>query len=268
MVRLRSASRLFLFVFWTILLVPPQLVLLLGPKGQLRLYLPALWHRMICRAFGIKIEISGTPLKDSPALLVGNHLSYLDIPVLSAVTPLAFVAKRDVASWPVFGFFAVLQQTVFVSRTRATIRHEKNAIATALETGSKLVIFPEGTSTDGQTVIPFKPGLFEIFYNGALSTDIPIQPFTIEFVNIEGADGQNVHQRDLYAWYGEMTLPPHLATFSKLRQTTIRVHFHPPCAAKDFPGRKELASHCFEQVITPLAKNAQQSGIAERTHLV
>src|SRR5690606_21982668 len=106
------------FLFWCALLIPPQVAIMLFTRGKPAYVLPQLWHKLICRAFGLSVEVVNQPETDRQALYVSNHISYLDIPVISCVLSASFVAKADVARWPVFGLLAKLHQTVFVSRSR------------------------------------------------------------------------------------------------------------------------------------------------------
>jgi 1-acyl-sn-glycerol-3-phosphate acyltransferase len=195
------------------------------------------------RAFGLKIEIAGTPVKDRQTLFVANHVSYFDILALGSLLRASFVAKADVARWPLFGLLARECQTIFIDRKRAAAAHGKNLLADALASGKSLIVFPEGTSTDGAAVLPFKSTLFAA---AADAPDLMVQPVTIELVST--ATGQ----RDLYAWHGDMTLAPHLWAFAKNGGAHVRVHFHAPHAAAAFADRKALARLCHEAVAGPL----------------
>lgn len=129
------------------------------------------WCRFACRVLGIRIKTYGS--MPSSGLLVSNHLSYLDIVVLSSIRPCVFVAKRDVASWPLFGWLAHAAGTIFVDRERRFSSPKVvNGIRDAIAGGSVVVLFPEGTSSDGSTVLPFKSALLE----SAVQPRSPSQP--------------------------------------------------------------------------------------------
>ena len=242
------------FFFWSILLIPPQMLVMLFSRGKAAFILPTIWQRLICRAFALEVEVTGIPVQDARTIYVGNHISYLDIPVIAGILPASFVAKAEVASWPVFGFLAKLQQTAFINRSRKAVAHEKTALSALLAKGKSLIIFPEGTSSDGRTVLPFRSSLF------GLALDDPIRPtiqtFTLELVSVNGHPVTSQEDRDLYAWHGDMTLMPHFWSFAKSHGAKVRLHFHPPLQVQQVNDRKELASLCHKQVASILEKRA------------
>ena len=125
-----------------------------------RRLIPVVYHRAICRLLGVRIRIVGNPPRRGPVLLVANHVSWLDICVLTALAPVVFVAKREVATWPLFGLLAKLQRSVFIDRTRRAATRDTNAeIAARLAEGDPVVLFAEGTSSDGNRVLPFRSSL-------------------------------------------------------------------------------------------------------------
>ena len=156
----RAASILTGFFAMTVPLMPVQAVLLrVSPKSARRF--PHWYHRQVCRLFGIRLHIEGAVAKDKPVLLVSNHTSWLDITVLSAVAPVSFVAKKEVARWPFVSWLAKLQRSVFVDRERrSAVGETTNEIMARLATGDTVVLFAEGTSSDGNRVLPFKTSLF------------------------------------------------------------------------------------------------------------
>ena len=241
------------FIFWSLLLIPPQMIVLRFTHGDASYILPRLWHKMICRAFGITVETENIPAVDGAVLYVSNHLSYLDIPALSCVLRASFVAKADVADWPVFGLLAKLHQTVFVSRSKQDIETESLAIKNRLRQGSRLIIFPEGTSSDGAQVLPFKSSLFNFVLDEDIASSLTIQPFTIELTEADGKKITSQQDRDYYAWHGDMTLMPHFWQFAKLKGAKVKLHFHAPVKVKEGENRKELALRCHKMVAAPLA---------------
>ena len=217
--RIRAIFILLGFLALTLPLMPVQLVL--GSKR-----LPWIYHRLLCKLLGVRLALEGAPPAGA-ALLVANHSSWLDIPVLSAVAPVSFIAKREVGTWPLFGALAKLQSTVFVNRdSRHSTGSERKEIATRLKQGDCLVLFPEGTSSDGTDVLPFKSSYF-----GAVEgLDIPVVPITISYQG----------KPKLYAWYGDMDLAPHLWTVVKSGPIQVRVTIHPTLANAD---RKTMTTH-------------------------
>lgn len=246
-------AKLILFFLWTLLIVPAQMIVMLFRGSKPAYTIPRLWHKGVCRILGLRVIIEGAPCTDHQVIFLCNHLSYLDIPVIGSVLKASFIAKSEVGKWPVFGFLSKLQQTAFVSRSRDTVEHEKGNLDKMLKDGRSLIIFPEGTSTDGRTVIPFKSSLLTIAYSDE-SRDIWIQPMTLTIVSINGRDPSDQTVRDLYAWHGEMELMPHMSLMGRVKNMVIRMTFHEPIQAKAMPDRKLLATAAREAVLQGLEK--------------
>jgi 1-acyl-sn-glycerol-3-phosphate acyltransferase len=195
---------------------------------------------------GFKLRVHGTLATTKPVLYVSNHTSYLDIPVLGALIPASFVAKSEVADWPFFGPLAKLQQTVFIERKATRTSEQSDGLRAKLEKGQSLILFPEGTSSVGLSALPFKSSLFSIV-QGDFPKPVVVQPVSI---TCTGLDGMPLTRdlRSLYAWYGDMTLLPHLWNVFKMGRFTVDVIFHPPVSPGDFPDRKVLAAYCQSQV--------------------
>jgi len=234
---LRAAVLLAAFLIVTCLLIPVQWLGLVFRLPYVRSF-PHAYHRFVARLFGIHIRVLGAPCQG--ALLVANHTGWLDIVIFSAVMPLSFVAKSEVASWPFFGTLARLQRTVFVTRAR---RSETGAarddIRERLLAGDTLVLFPEGTSSDGNGVLPFKSALLgaaEAMYEGR---HVTVQPVSTAYTGIHGIP-MGRENRPLFAWYGDMELVPHLWEALKAGPLDVVVEFHPPLSL-DMMDRKELA---------------------------
>lgn len=243
------------------LAVPLQMLVMVFHRGRGSYVIPHLWQNLICRIFGLKVIIEGTPLHDRQTLFVCNHLSYLDIPVLGSALKASFIAKKEVAGWPVFGFLSRLQQTAFISRSRNDAQREKNALSNMLDEGKSLILFPEGTSTDGRDVAPFKSSLFSMTLEDGRH-GMMIQPVTLRIEQVEGKSPDAQSVRDQYAWYGDMTMPPHLKAFTASRGAVIRLVFHPPVDPKTYTDRKMLADHCCLVVRSGLTGSSLASGLA------
>ncbi|MFP4098136.1 MAG: lysophospholipid acyltransferase family protein [Alphaproteobacteria bacterium] len=246
---LKATIKAILAIAFSLLLIPLQLLVLFATKSAPAYILPRIWHKGLCLIFGIKITHTGKPHTQSQTIYAFNHLSYLDIIVIGSTLRASFVSKDDVASWPAFGFLSTLQQTAFISRSREKARDAKNTLDTMLRENKSLIIFPEGTSTDGRDVHPFKSSIFSIAYNDNVS-NIKIQPVTLIMQRIDGHEIKNQEDRDLYAWHIDMTTPlgEHLWRFLKSRGAQIHLHYHPPINVKDFSNRKTLAKICHEAV--------------------
>src|SRR5215510_11589411 len=144
------------FLAFTLPLMPLQLLLLATGSRYARTF-PHWYHRQVCKIAGIRLNIDGNVAKDQGVLLISNHVSWIDITVLSAVAPVSFVAKQEVASWPFVSWLAKLQRSVFVDRNRKSeVTGKANEILERLKSGDHVVLFAEGTSSDGNAVVPFK----------------------------------------------------------------------------------------------------------------
>jgi 1-acyl-sn-glycerol-3-phosphate acyltransferase len=197
----------------TLVLLPFQLI---GIAFDLRLQrsIPHLYHRVLCALIGVRIREIGARSTASPALILSNHVSWLDICVITALAPVVFVAKREVAAWPVFGWLAKLQRTIFINRQA---RHQTGAatreIAGRLLGGDAVVLFAEGTSSDGIRVLPFRSSLVGAVHhalgNSTHHTEITVQPMSLAYVGFGGVPmGRGLRER--VAWYGDADLIPHL----------------------------------------------------------
>jgi 1-acyl-sn-glycerol-3-phosphate acyltransferase len=242
---LRAATILFVFFILTVAGIPWQLS---AQRFHLkrRKTFPHRYHRLLCKLFGIRLTVIGKPVQDRGVLMVSNHTSYFDILALSAAANVSFVAKSQVASWPFFGLLAKLQGTVFIDRERRSSAGEaRDLIRKRLEEGDALVLFPEGTSNDGNRVLPFKSALMgaaelEIDFDGH-AMHVPIQPVSISYVGLYGIP-MGREYRPLFAWYGDMDLVPHLWEAVKTGPIDVIVEFHPPLTVESSGGRKVLAS--------------------------
>jgi 1-acyl-sn-glycerol-3-phosphate acyltransferase len=231
------------FAALTLPLMPLQQVFVWFWPRMARAF-PMHYHRLVCRILGIRVELSGKLPERGPLLVVSNHVSWLDIVVLSAVAPVSFVAKREVASWPFFSSLARLQRTVFVDRGR---RHatasSRDDMRERLRAGDILVLFPEGTSSDGRRVLPFKSSFF-----GAAEIDgVLVQPVSIAYRSHRNLP-MNRRLMPSYAWYGDMDLAPHLLEALAAGPVEAAVICHPPLSLSGELTRKALARHAEQQV--------------------
>jgi len=195
------------------------------------------WSRFACRVLGIRVTTRGS--KPSSGLLVSNHLSYLDIVVLSSIQPCVFVAKRDVATWPLFGWLARAAGTIFVDREqRFSTRKAVDVVREAMGTGSVVVLFPEGTSSDGSMVLPFKSALLQ----SAVQLGSPITAASIDYDVDDGSVSDQV------CYWRDMTLVPHLLNLFLKREIRASYSFSP---AKIRAGdRKQLARELRDEIVS------------------
>ena len=195
------------------------------------------WSRFACRVLGIRVTRRGS--MPQSGLLVCNHLSYLDVVVLSSIGPCVFVAKRDVAAWPLFGWLAHAAGTIFVDRERRLASADVvDLVREAIAGGSLVVLFPEGTSSDGSTVLPFKSSLLE----SAVQLRCPVAAAAIEHALEDGSVADEV------CYWGEMTLLSHLLNLFSKRDIRSKCSFSvPKIRAGD---RKEIATELREEIVS------------------
>jgi 1-acyl-sn-glycerol-3-phosphate acyltransferase len=245
----RGVLKLTIFALMCAVVVPVQGTVLLLTKGPMSYYIPRLWHDTARRVFGIRFEMRGMPSTGQQTLYMCNHLSYLDIPLIGSILKSSFVAKSEVSAWPLFGLLSKLQQTAFIQRRKSAIKKEKDSLQARIARGESLIIFPEGTSTDGQKVLPFKSSLFSLAMIENNHT-LFVQPMTLQILSVDERPPENQHDRDLYAWHIDMDTPlhVHLWRFAKTRGATLRLTFHEPLRASDYADRKVLAKTCHDNV--------------------
>jgi 1-acyl-sn-glycerol-3-phosphate acyltransferase len=213
---------------------------------------PHWYHRQVCRLMGVRLTIEGQVMPDRPVLLVSNHTSWLDIPVLSAVAPVSFIAKREVSRWPFVSSLARLQRTVFVDRERrGAVGETTNAIMERLAQGDTVVLFAEGTSSDGNRVLPFKTSLFGAAKpptkSGAQPRDVVVQTISVVYTRLHGVPfGRS--DRPLVGWYGDMEMQSHAWQLLKAGPLDVRIRIGDPIPLDSFADRKDLARKSEDQV--------------------
>jgi lyso-ornithine lipid O-acyltransferase len=239
------------FLVLTLVLLPFQLI---GLAFDLRLQrtIPHLYHRVLCALIGVRIREIGMRSTASPALILSNHVSWLDICVISALWPVVFVAKSEVARWPVFGWLAKLQRTIFINRQA---RHQTGAatreIAGRLLRGDAVVLFAEGTSSDGIRVLPFRSSLVGAVHhalgNSTHHTRITVQPMSLAYVGFGGVPmGRSLRER--VAWYGDVDLIPHLLHVLSSGAVDVTVSWGDAIAYDMSADRKSIARDAEKSV--------------------
>jgi 1-acyl-sn-glycerol-3-phosphate acyltransferase len=239
------------FVVLTFVLLPFQLV---GIAFDLRLQrtIPHLYHRVLCALIGVRIREVGRRSTASPALILSNHVSWLDICVITALAPVVFVAKSEVAGWPVFGWLAKLQRTIFINRQA---RHQTGAatreIADRLLGGDAVVLFAEGTSSDGIRVLPFRSSLVGAVHHALGDSThhnhVTVQPMSLAYVRLSGVPmGRAL--RDRVAWYGDTDLIPHLLHVLSSGAVDVTVSWGEAVAYDMSADRKAIARESEKSV--------------------
>lgn len=210
--------------------------------------LPRIFHAGVLKIFGLQITQLGLMRSERPTLFISNHISYLDIFVLGAVIDGSFVAKAEVSKWPIAGFMAKLQRTIFIERQRrSSTGEQRNMLQLRLEERDNVILFPEGTSHDGARVLSFKSALFAAAEREIDGSPVMIQPVSIAYTTMDGLPLTRA-QRSTVAWYGDMSLLPHIIQFLKASRTGVTLKFHEPTSIKEHQNRRKLASYCYQVV--------------------
>ncbi len=238
---LLGLSRVIPYLLLTFAMMPIQ-SLALALKLPLADSLPRWYHARACRILGMRIVVRGTPSPMRPTLFVSNHSSYFDIQVLGSLISCSFVAKAEMIGWPVIGRLAKLQRSIFVDRKPANAGEHSSEVAGRLAAGDRLVLFAEGTTSDGNRILPFKSALLSVAEDAPPDRALTIQPVSIIATALDGMPLGRA-MRPLYAWYGDMPLAPHVWTAMKAGRLTVEVEFHEPFTA-DGMNRKQLAARC------------------------
>jgi 1-acyl-sn-glycerol-3-phosphate acyltransferase len=243
-------------ILWTIIACPIQAVMLALPGRGKVIFARAYWA-LFSALIGLSVRRIGVPAAGQPGgrrvVFVSNHSSWLDIPVLGGQLEACFVSKDEIARWPGVSLVAKLGRTVFVTRTRGTTGRERDDMRARLLAGDNLLLFAEGTSSDGSRVLPFRSAFFSIAQGG----DPPlIQPVTVGYDRLGGLPtGRST--RAVFAWYGDMDLARHFWQLAQWGGMRVTVQLHPPLDPKDFPDRKALAQAAWQAVASAAAAMRQ-----------
>jgi 1-acyl-sn-glycerol-3-phosphate acyltransferase len=253
---LRAWLVLTTFFAFTFPLMPLQLLFLRTGSRHARTF-PNWYHRQVCRIVGIRLDVDGGVARERGVLLISNHVSWLDITVLSALAPVSFVAKQEVASWPFVSWLAKLQRSVFVDRTRRSeVTDKANEILNRLEAGDHVVLFAEGTSSDGNGVVPFKTPLFAAVKptrGEPLGADLCAQTLAITYTKLHGLPLCR-RGRPAVAWYGDMDLASHAWRLLGLGPLDAHIRIGPPVPLDNFADRKALARYAEDKVRNDVAE--------------
>jgi 1-acyl-sn-glycerol-3-phosphate acyltransferase len=245
---LRATARLAALVLWTALTTPAFVLAKLVSRRLARLVLGS-WHRGALAIAGVRLITRGEPCGNPGTLLVANHVSYLDIPVLGALAGVDFVAKAEIAGWPVMGAIGRLIDTLYVERRVSASATARDALAGRLSDGGRLAMFPEGTTTDGRRVLPFRSAPFAAL---EATPQACVQPVTLRYAALDGLPIDR-ERRWQVAWCGEAELVPHLWALLASGAIVAEVEFHAPIPA-GAADRKQLAQRCHAAVAGGLAR--------------
>jgi lyso-ornithine lipid O-acyltransferase len=247
---LRLAYVAVIFALITFPLLPVQ-YLAMRSERLFHKSLPRLWHLIMVKLLGFKIEITGELARHRPLLIVANHSSWADIVVLSSLAEVSFIAKAEVRDMPLFGWFAVLQRSIFVDRTRrSNSREQADTIAERLLKGDAMVLFAEGTTSDGNRILPFKSTLFgaaQLALAEANVHKVLVQPVSIAYTKVHGLPIGR-YMRPTVAWPGTQGMLQSLSRYVREGALDIEVRFGAPVEFTLTSNRKAVAAQMEGQV--------------------
>ena len=237
-----SFIRLLTLTIWTLICAPMQFFF----RFSFRYFFVILkiYFKGLLFIFGIKINKFGVPDRKK-TVFISNHTSYLDILILGSNVEGLFVAKSEISNWPVINKLCNLANTIFISRKKIfSTKNQIKIINNRLKAGYNIILFPEGTSNDGNKVLPFKSSLFSI-------TEFPdnknfrIQPVSITYSRLDGIPLSRIF-KPFFAWYGNMELLPHAWKLLGIGNCEINLHYHKSLKFDEFSSRKEFSNHCYK----------------------
>lgn len=248
--RLRLFLALVIIVPVTLIAAPAQYLAVRWFPTRSHL-VPMAWHRMVLRLIGMRVVVKGNPELQRPLLMVANHISWIDIPVLGGTTPLSFIAKREVNEMPVANLLARLQRTVFVTREdRRGSVEQARAIAGRMAGGDAMVLFAEGTTGDGHRVQPFKSSLFgaaQFATQEEQTATVWIQPVAIAYTRLHGMPLGRYHQSEA-AWPGDVPMASHALNLLTKGAYDVEVTFGKPVAYNAQSKRRDIATRTRNEV--------------------
>lgn len=233
--QLRAVLRTLTLLGWILLVLPFVTLLWLLRLQKPRGRLAYVFFMGSLRFMGVRVNHIGKPSKLRPLMVVANHSSYLDIFVIGAQLPISFTPKREIRSWPFIGWLAVLADCVFVERRPAFMEEARVEMAKRIDAGRVLCLFPEGTTSNGKQLKPFKSGFLSL----AEDHHLPVQPASIAYTHI-GDEPITDATRELVAWVGEATFFMHFWRLLAMPGVKATLRWHDPLNRADFADRKAL----------------------------
>lgn len=230
-----------------------------------RWHILSLWtktcNQLIRKIFKIKVIIQGdsSVFREKGNFVISNHLSYLDGVVLGSLMPLVYVSKSEVISWPLFGWMTQVAGTIFIDRKRRlkSVRYVQD-IAERLKEKINVLVFPEGTSTNGEGILPFQ----SVFFEAPIIYGANILPLTIYYTKVNG-ESLSVLNRDKVFWYGQIKMTRHILQAIKLKNIEVEVIVHPKINAISHPAdatfRKSLSNSLRQTILkaySPIKKES------------
>jgi 1-acyl-sn-glycerol-3-phosphate acyltransferase len=234
---LAAVLRTVSILVWSLIAIPIQVVLLMLP-GTLNSRFARFYWAMFCWLFGVSVRVIGEPCHHHgrPVVFVSNHSSWLDVGVLGGTLKACFISKDEVASWPLINLIARLGRTIYVSRQRTSTRDETETMRARLRGGDSLILFPEGTTSDGSRVLPFRSSLLAVTEGEPAPL---VQPISIVYDRLAGLPAVRA-TRPIFAYYGDMSIGPHYWRLAQCHGARATIVLHAPVDPRDYPDRKAL----------------------------
>ena len=259
-----SCLRLLPFLVWTIICAFLQSVYHFLLKKNFFLFYKIFFKGLV-KIFGIKVNIKGKQSKKK-VLFLSNHISYLDIFVLGSSVDGLFVAKSEIDSWLFINKMCALGRTIFVNRNDIIkVKGQMNQITNTLKSGYSVILFPEGTSSDGSKVLPFKTSLLGVIEDKA-PEQFYLQPISISYSKLDGIPLETKF-RPFFAWFGNMDLVSHAWKFLGLGLSEVSVNFHEPKKFSYFIDRKHAAKYCHDKISLQISSDFQNSEVEKKIGL-
>lgn len=252
--RMMGVARIAAMALATLLAIGPYVVgrtLRRNVSGVFTFHFPiaTAWSRLCLRLAGVRPVVVGAPMRHG-GILIANHASWLDILALRGRQRINFVSKAEVRNWPGIGWIATVCDTVFIERKRSEALRQQKELLRRVRAGQLLCIFPEGTSTDGRRVLPFKSSLLSVVYEEGVAESAWIQPITLSY-RPNPAHGL---PENFYGWWGSMPFGGHIwDVVTRSFGGEVEIRFHEARPALDFPDRKALTAYCETEVRGGLA---------------
>ncbi len=247
--RMRAIRRGALAAVWTACAVLIQSALILLP-GTSKMAFSRFYWNVVCRLIGLNVRMIGAVAQRTedgrPVVFVSNHSSWLDVLVLGSRLPACFIAKEEVGGWPIIRTIARLGRTLYVRRTRSSTGRERDDMVARLAGGDNLILFPEGTTSDGSRVLPFRSAFLSVAELPVTATGHTpiIQPVSIVYDRLAGLPTGRA-ARPLFAWYGDMDIGSHFWRLAQHKGLRASILLHQPLDPEHFASRKELAAAAF-----------------------
>lgn len=249
--------KLILLTLWVVLCFCIGWSLKRLKKIEIRDRVACLCFAGILRIIGVRLKVHGRIVDTRPLLVVTNHLSYLDIPILGSVFPFRFTPKHEIGGWPGIGALTRVIDGIFVERKPEKMQDALSKIRRSLASGNVVCLFPEATTGNGLKLLPFKSGMFSMVEEGIDGAELAVQPAAIIYTRIRKLPLDMALWPDI-AWYGDMALMPHLWKLLGLGRIDAELVFLPVANVAQYRDRKLLSQHCQEAIAQTLEQARQR----------